>query len=225
MPETFDQWPEKYDQWFATPIGRLVRKYESDLLSGMILPQPGETILDAGCGTGIFTTDFLDAGARVVGVDLSLPMLLRAVEKFRGSGFSAVRADMRDLPFADASFDKAVSVTAVEFVEDARSAIGELFRVVRPGGVIVAATLNRLSPWAERRTQAAARGHDLFRHVRFRSPDELLALACVAGIARTAVYFQKHDDPQLAPEIESRGRLEDLNTGAFLAARWEKPKR
>ena len=47
----FDEWPEKYDQWFTTPIGSLVRKYESELILDLLKPVPGEIVLDAGCGT------------------------------------------------------------------------------------------------------------------------------------------------------------------------------
>ena len=48
MPKAFDEWPEKYDQWFDTPIGRLIRQYESELTAKMLEPVHGETILDAG---------------------------------------------------------------------------------------------------------------------------------------------------------------------------------
>ena len=75
MAEIFDEWPEKYDRWFETPIGRLVRLYESRLLIEMVRPGDGEEILDVGCGTGIFTADLLAAGSEVTGLDLSLPML------------------------------------------------------------------------------------------------------------------------------------------------------
>ena len=55
--QIFDDWPERYDQWFETPIGSLVRRYESELLLEMLRPGPGEMLLDAGCGTGVFTQD------------------------------------------------------------------------------------------------------------------------------------------------------------------------
>src|SRR5512139_827487 len=107
MAEIFDDWPKRYDQWFETPIGSLVREYESRLLLEMARPARGEQILDVGCGTGIFTLDLLAAGARVTG---QKPCRLT---------FWRVESNMRGLPFADRSFDKTVSVTAIEFVEDA----------------------------------------------------------------------------------------------------------
>jgi ubiquinone/menaquinone biosynthesis C-methylase UbiE len=223
MAQIFDDWPEKYDQWFETPIGSLVREYESRLLLEMTRPARGERILDVGCGTGIFTVDLLNAGARVTGLELSRPMLRRAGKKARGLPFSMVQGDMRGLPFAEGSFDKTVSVTAIEFVEDARAAVAELFRVTRPGGHVVVACLNSLSPWAVRRKAAAREGHSIFRHARFRSPEEMAGLASVRALVRTAVHFQKHDDPERAKRIETEGEAQGLATGAFLVIRWEKP--
>lgn len=223
MAEVFDEWPEKYDQWFESPIGRLVREYEAGLLLEMARPAPGERVLDVGCGTGVFTLALLNAGARVTGLELSLPMLRRAGNKAAGRPFHMVRGDMRTLPFADAAFDKTVSVTAIEFLGDARGAVAELFRVTRPGGLVVVASLNALSPWATRRTSAAREGHAIFRHARFRSPAEMAGLMPIPARIGTAVHFQKHDRPDRAREIEEDGHTRGLDTGAFLIARWEKP--
>src|SRR5512136_2633276 len=105
--ELFDEWPERYEDWFRTPIGKLVKEVETELILDLLDPAPGENILDAGCGTGIFTMDFLSRGARVTGLDISVPMLELAQKKMASYPFSAVRGDIRQLPFKDNSFDKA----------------------------------------------------------------------------------------------------------------------
>jgi ubiquinone/menaquinone biosynthesis C-methylase UbiE len=222
MAEIFDHWAKKYDQWFETPMGRLIKGYESKLIFRMLAPEPGELILDAGCGTGIFTEDIIETGARVVGLELAFDMLRRAVTKCSGQTFHSVIGDIQRLPFADASFNKAISITAIEFIQDARRAVEELFRVTKPGGCIVVATLNSLSPWAQRRKEAAQKGHPLFKHAIFRSPDEIKNLSPVEGIVKTAIHFEKNDDPDVARKIEKSGSEKGLNTGAFLAARWLK---
>jgi len=221
--ELFDEWPEKYDQWFTTPIGNLVKKYEAELVLDLLKPGPGEIILDAGCGTGIFTVDILSFNSYVIGIDISLPMLMRAAQKTRGYDFQTVLADISHLPFSESVFDKVISVTALEFIEDAKGALKELFRVTRRGGCIVVATLNSLSPWATRRRAEAKKGHTLFRKAIFRSPDELRSLAPVDSLIKTAIHFQKEEDPAHAPAIEREGQRRGLNTGAFVAVRWEKP--
>ncbi|MGC9967541.1 MAG: class I SAM-dependent methyltransferase [Syntrophobacteraceae bacterium] len=222
ISDFFAEWPEKYDEWFETPIGRLVREYEGRVLREMVCPGPDEEILDVGCGTGVFTSDLLDAGSRVTGLEICLPMLLRAGKKAAGRPLLMVRGDMRRLPFAENSFDKTVSVTAIEFLaEDARGAVADMFRVTRPGGLIVVASLNSLSPWATRRK--AAKDHPIFTHTRFRSPAEMKELAPFPASIKTAVHFQKHEDPERAKQIEGDGNARGLDTGAFLAVRWKKP--
>jgi ubiquinone/menaquinone biosynthesis C-methylase UbiE len=228
MPETelFDEWPERYEAWFTTPIGGLVRRVEGDLVLHLLQTAGGEHILDAGCGTGVFTTDIIAAGAVVTGLDISRPMLRAAIRKTGGVGgaFTAVQGDMRRLPFAANSFDKAVSITAVEFIQDARAAIDELFRVTRPGGLVLVATLNRLSPWAERRAAKTAQGQrHILENAFYRSGDDLLKLSPYPGITRTAVYFQKDDAVAEARAAEAEGARLDLKTGAFVVARWQKP--
>jgi len=259
--QRFDDWPERYDRWFETPVGKAVLKYETDIILELLRPGRGERILDAGSGTGIFTREFLALGAKVVGLDISLAMLVHAEKKAalrqtqgdkcsmpvtagqavlrqapgdRGSMllcsgekgqalyYSGVTADMATLPFADRSFDKSVSVAALEFVADEKRAVAELFRVTRPGGVVVVATLNSLSPWAARRSANARRDPEsIFNRVFFRSPAQLLAAAPVPGIVRTAVHFGKEDDPATFERREREG--EERRTGAFVAARWLKP--
>jgi ubiquinone/menaquinone biosynthesis C-methylase UbiE len=218
----FDDWPERYDRWFTTPIGGLVRKFEADLVLGLLGPGWGERLLDAGCGTGVFTIDFLAAGAAVTGLDISLPMLEAARRKAAGRPFFPVLGDMLRLPFPDNTFDKTVSITALEFIADAGRAIDELFRVTRPGGRVVLATLNSLSPWASRRRGKA--GEHVLKDAFYRSPEELLSYGPQGGTAATAVHFQKDEDPAHAAEIEEEGRARGLDTGAFVVVAWVKPR-
>jgi len=218
----FDDWPEKYDRWFETPIGALVKKYENQLLLDLLEPRPQELILDVGCGTGVFTLNILGLGTRVIGLDISQPMLLRAGQKAGKYPFRAVAGDMRVLPFADQCFDRVVSMTALEFIADGQAAVEDMFRVAKKGGVVVATTLNSLSPWADRRKKAADKGHSLFEQMVFRSPDDMRALAPIDATVKTAIHFLKDDDPQRAPEIERDGNKKGLDTGAFVAARWVK---
>jgi ubiquinone/menaquinone biosynthesis C-methylase UbiE len=218
----FDEWPEQYDRWFTTPTGALVRKYEGELVLDLLSPSRGETILDAGCGTGVFTLDLLASGADVTGLDISLSMLRRSREKAGEGPLQIVLGDMLHLPFPQNVFDRVVSVTALEFIEDGSGAVRELFRVTKRGGCIVAATLNSLSPWASRRKAEAQKKQSIFTKAIFRSPDGLRSLAPVEGVIRTAIHFRKEDDPNIAQEIERAGRKKGLNTGAFVAARWEK---
>ena len=125
------------------------------------------------------------------------------------------------LPFADNSFDKAFSMTAIEFVKDAKQAVAELDRVTRKGGIVVLTTLNSLSPWAERRLKAAKNGHTLFQNIFFRSPDDMRALVPSDPVIKTAIHFRKNSSPADVPGIERTGDEEHADTGAFLAVQWK----
>jgi len=221
--QLFDKWPEAYDRWFTTPIGSLIKEFETQLILDLLKPKQGEIILDAGCGTGVFTLHFLSRGSKVIGLDISLPMLLGSRKKLQGFSFEMVLADMLSLPFQEGSFEKVLSITALEFIEDAKEAVGELFRVTKKGGSIVVATLNSLSPWASRRIVEAKERQTIFEKAIFRSPDELLSLASAEGVVKTAIHFQKGDDRKRAVAIEHEGKRKNLNTGAFVAIRWKKP--
>jgi ubiquinone/menaquinone biosynthesis C-methylase UbiE len=221
--ELFDTWPDRYDAWFETPIGALVKEIEAVLILDLLNPGPREVILDAGCGTGVFTIDLLRRGARVLGVDLSLPMLFSAREKTGALAFDMAAADILDLPFRDGAFDKVMSITTLEFIPEGEKAARELWRVTKSGGTLVVATLNSLSPWAKRRKGQAQRRKTIFEHAIFRSPEEVESLLSLPGDVTTAIHFEKDAGLEEAVEIEKRGRLASLKTGAFVAARWYKP--
>ncbi|MDD5295751.1 MAG: hypothetical protein PHU46_02460 [Rhodocyclaceae bacterium] len=64
--------PVAYDGWYGSPRGRWIGDTEYRLLRRMLEPRPGETILDAGCGTGYFARRFRADGSSVVGEALAL---------------------------------------------------------------------------------------------------------------------------------------------------------
>jgi len=219
--QLFDDSVEYYNEWFTTPIGKLVLETEQELINRFVDASPGDTILDAGCGTGIFTIDFLKAGATVTGIDISHRMLLNAVTALKNLPFYAVQGNMLTLPFPDDEFDKTVSITALEFIREAQTAVNELFRVTRPGGIVVVATLNSLSPWAVRRSQKVE--DHLLENAFYRSPADLHSLAGLEGKTETVVHFMNDADPEEAKRIEQARKSGKLDNGAFVAVRWQKP--
>ncbi|MDX6699290.1 MAG: hypothetical protein QOE65_2687 [Solirubrobacteraceae bacterium] len=97
---------------------------------------PGGPVLDLGCGVG--HSYALLSPRRTVGVDLDAGAL-------RGQDRETHVADMRALPFPDASFDSVLSVQSIEHVPDPERVLAEAVRVLRPGGVAVFVTPNRLT--------------------------------------------------------------------------------
>ena len=102
---------------------------------------PDQVALDVGVGTGDLAFDLLAASAptaRVIGVDVSPAMLevarKRAASSLVGARFEARQADVHALPFDDAFFDRVVAGFAVRNFADLAAGLGEMRRVLRPGG-------------------------------------------------------------------------------------------
>src|SRR4029453_14852948 len=93
---------------------------------------PGDRVLDACCGTGDLAIAARKAGADVIGLDFSERMLERARRK--DPEIEWIRGDLLELPFEDASFDAATVGFGVRNVADLERGLGELRRVLRPGG-------------------------------------------------------------------------------------------
>ncbi len=100
----------------------------------------GGRILEVGVGTGISLPDY-DRGNRLVGVDLSEPMLRKAQERVGEKALANVEGlavmDAQHLGFPDASFDVVVAQYVITVVPDPEATLDEFARVVRPGGEII----------------------------------------------------------------------------------------
>jgi arsenite methyltransferase len=100
----------------------------------------GENVLDIGSGAGLLAREMaaeVGSVGSVDGIDPSESMLARARRRRGADGAAEIRflaGDASALPFADASFDAAVATQVYEYVRDMPAALGEAFRVLRPGG-------------------------------------------------------------------------------------------
>jgi ubiquinone/menaquinone biosynthesis C-methylase UbiE len=101
---------------------------------------PGMHVVDVGCGTGVLALQAARAvspGGTVVGIDLNPGMLEVARHKSRRIDWRQAPAEA--LPFEDGRFDAVVSQFALMFFADQRAALGQMWRVLRPGGRIAIA--------------------------------------------------------------------------------------
>jgi len=107
-------------------------RFVSDLGADVVKllgPQPGETILDLGCGDGALTESLVAAGCRVVGVDSSAEQVAAA----RKRGIDARVMDAETLPF-DGVFDAVFSNAVLHWIRRAGAVLDSVRRALKPGG-------------------------------------------------------------------------------------------
>jgi arsenite methyltransferase len=98
---------------------------------------PDGTALDVGSGPGNVTASLARAAGRgglALGVDISEPMLARAVRAEAGPHVGFIRADAQRLPLRDNTVDAITSLAVLQLIPDPAAALGEMARVLRPGG-------------------------------------------------------------------------------------------
>jgi SAM-dependent methyltransferase len=109
--------------------------------------EPGQELLDVPCGFGRHSIPLARAGLRVTGVDRSAALLEEAARRAEGERRpKLVRADYRELPFKDESFDGAVNLfSSLGYVGDEGDAkvLAEIRRVLRPGARLVIEIMHR----------------------------------------------------------------------------------
>jgi len=103
--------------------------------------ETGMTVLDCGCGPGSITVGLAQAVSpgRVIGIDLEASQVARARKNAAGLGLGNVefvQASVCDLPFDDARFDAVFSHAMLEHLSNPVSVLREMYRVLKPGGVI-----------------------------------------------------------------------------------------
>jgi SAM-dependent methyltransferase len=128
---------------------RIRRQFEHpDLQTGVVgaMVPAGLQVVDVGTGTGALLPTLAQAAAGVMAVDQSERLLARARRRCQDAGCRNVsfqRADVRALPFADASFDVAYSSMVLHHLAEPQEAVAELARVVRPGGRVAVVEFTR----------------------------------------------------------------------------------
>ncbi|GAB3932345.1 methyltransferase domain-containing protein [Larkinella terrae] len=111
-----------------------VFQYGAGLID-LLAPQPGEHILDLGCGSGELTQQIADRGAVVLGLDASEPMIAKARQQFPALDFRL--GDATDFELSE-RFDAVFSNAVLHWITDFEAAIRQIRKHLKPGGRFVA---------------------------------------------------------------------------------------
>jgi len=207
MGRSFDRAAERYDKARGGEERgeRFAAEIEPYLVAG-----PRAAILEIGVGTGVVAAALQRRGYRVMGADIAMEMLRVGLR--RASGL--VRYDGWSLPFASATFDAAYMVWVIHLVDDQRALLQEVARVLRRGGRLAIATINREPDDQVRRITEPMyrtllrdnwRRDDLDRVMKAASSEELHEVARVVGIP---FAYETSGEAEAA-------RIEDRNSSLF----------
>lgn len=232
MPSiAFDRAAEYYDstRGFGPGVAERIR----DAIVAYTGADTQTRFLELGVGTGRIALPFIRAGYDYTGVDLSQPMMDQLALKLaddpsaQAYHYQLLRADITDLPFADASFDVAITVHVLHLVDGWQRALQEARRVLRmPGGWLLIARdapVDAATPSATRQVNAQwsailkelGTSRDLLlpgikQSNRTRSDASLEAYLRELGAQTQVVTLAEHETPPLSPRAIAQRHIDRL---------------
>ena len=200
----FEAYHDRYEAWFI----RHKAAYWAELLAvRALLPWTGLG-LEVGVGTGRFAAPL---GIRI-GLDPSPAMLSYAARR----GIAAVLSVAEAMPFCNASFDYALNVTTICFLDNVKAALAETYRVLKPAGQLVIGFIDRTSALGKQYEVHKAE-NVFYQAATFFSAEEVAGLLKEAGFPEQ-VWVQTLSRP-LNESREPEPVQPGSGQGAFLAVR------
>jgi len=195
--EPFDTYSDAYDDWFE----RHDAEYALELEAIRELQPTGQG-LEIGVGTGKF--------ARPLGIQHGLDPSETMIRKAREVGIEVVEGVAEKLPYRDASFDYALMVTTICFVDDLKKSFEEACRVLRPGGSILVGFIDKESTLGQQYLTKRDKSR-FYAVAEFYSAREVLELLTKTGFGKFQIR-----QTLLANEGE-QNIIEGYGQGSFVA--------
>ena len=124
---------------FVNVINRKTHRKLRRIVASLI--EPGDTVLECACGTGLLSAVIAEKCGRLTATDFSEKMLKKAEKNCRPfRNITYAQADITALSFADGSFDKVVAGNVIHLLDNPLTALGELNRVCKDGGMLIIPT-------------------------------------------------------------------------------------
>ena len=177
----YDDFSRRYDDARAHGYHALLDDLEAECVRQWL---KGDRVLEVGCGTGLLLERVRRFAPKASGMDLSGGMLRRA----RARGHAVCRASALELPYRAASFDLAYSFKVLPHIERLGTALAEVARVLKPGGIALLEFYNprslrglwkRVRWWRQRVGESS---HDREVFTAYHTPAAARAYARLAGL-------------------------------------------
>ena len=220
--ELFDPIAESYDQWYGTKIGRVADQVERELAFQFFHPS-GPKILEIGCGTGQYTTEFAKQGYQITAVDISENMMAKAREKITDLGYEVkwLNADITQIIDQLEQYHGIISMSAFEFVPNPEEILARLFEHLELKGCLIIGVIAGESSWSEfYRKKAIAKPESVFAHAHLYSETEICEWKVGGRLTLgKALYF-----PPEVSSVEQALTIENEKDTKpnFIVAQWVK---
>ena len=134
--DAYNQLAEVYAQRVGTKPHNAY--YERPATLSLLPDLKGKSVLDAGCGPGVYAEILVGLGAEVVAMDVSPKMVAYAQDRIGGKAL-VIEASLEDplVFFDDETFDLVIAPLVMDYIHDWRATFGEFFRVLKSGGILV----------------------------------------------------------------------------------------
>ncbi len=182
----FNELVKEYDSWYEKPFGRSAYELELDCIRK--LSRIPKRSLEVGVGTGRF--------ASALGIRFGLDPAIEMLKLAKKRGVKVVAGVGEDMPFKGESFELVVSVVSICFVSEPQRVVGEVGRILVPGGRFLIGGVLADSPWADFYREKARRGHPIYKFARFHSYGELKEMLLREGFELRAVASTLMEAPQ-----------------------------
>jgi len=193
----FDEYSEQYDAWFEKHIDLYLAELNA---VRQLMPADTSEGLEVGVGTGRFAVP--------LGISAGIEPSEQMAVKAESQGIRVYRGTAEQLPFAENSFRYVLLVTAICFVDDIRASFSEVFRVLKPEGIIIVGFIDKESDLG--RMYEAHRNENVFyKDAVFYSSDEVLSLLKEAG------FTDLSSRQTLLPGDKKLGVEKGFGRGAF----------
>jgi len=204
----FEKHFQKYEAWFEE--NEYV--YQSEILAiKKVMPQVGRSV-EIGVGSGRFTVP--------LGIKLGLEPSPKMAKIARARGIEVKEGAAEDMPYDDNSFDLALMVTTLCFLEDTKKAFKEVFRILKPGGHFINAFVDKNSPVGQ--SYFKKKDESIFyRPATFYSTQEVIKILEDTGF--TGFSFSQTIFEPLKDVKEVEAPKDGYGQGSFVAVSATKP--
>jgi SAM-dependent methyltransferase len=148
--------PVDEGDWYYRPLLRSVMRRRIALLDQLLQGQRFRRLLDLGYGSGVLMPHLCRYCDELHGIDIH-PYDQEVRQRLSSAGVQVglVRGTVESMPYESGSFDAVVAMSSLEFIDDIESALGDIARVLRPGGVLMAVSPQKTT-WGDQMLRWAA---------------------------------------------------------------------